>query len=137
MAWETKCNPSLGIIETTLSGNVTGDDLEHAAKKRILLQKETNTNSILVDLSGMDNVIAGTLDIFSLPSELYDSEKASRNTDIALITSNTKQTHGWIRFYETACLNRGWSVKTFDQRATAINWLLESMRKPEQLPYVI
>ncbi len=126
MAWETRYDPSNDIVEVIYTGCLTGSDLQEAASSRIALARETNSTKILVDVSGIKEVQAGMMDVFNLPDELYEVRDACRQSEMALVMPTFQPGIDMAQFYETACKNRGWSVKTFKERQSAIDWLKET-----------
>jgi hypothetical protein len=132
MAWSAKHDPSIDIVEVVYTDRLTGTELREAASERIRLQKETGTMSALVDASGIEHMVAGTMDVFGLPDELYDSKEANRKSRMALVLPKARKEREVVKFFEAACENRGWRVKAFEERQAAVDWLRES--KPSNKP---
>lgn len=132
MAWSAKHDRSNDIVEVVYTGDITGTELRDAASERIRLQKETGTMSVLVDASGIERMVAGTMDLFGLPDELYVSKQAHRNSRMALVLPRSRKEREGVRFFETVCENRGWQVKEFEERQVAVDWLRET--KPSNNP---
>jgi hypothetical protein len=122
MTWYVRHDTSLGIIEVTYAGLVDGSDLWEACSRRIVLEQQTGSHAVLVDASEID-LVATVLDVFSLPAKLYEEKRADRKTRIALVLPRSEKAIEFAKFYETACTNRGWSVKVFQDRQGAIEWL--------------
>jgi hypothetical protein len=125
MTWHVTHDASLGIIEVTYTGLVTGSDLWEACSRRISLQEQTGLLRVLIDTSGIE-LVATILDVFSLPAKLYEERHADRQSRIALILPKSKEAIEFAEFYELACKNRGWSVRVFQGRQDAIDWLTRS-----------
>lgn len=123
MPWKVKYDPCTDIVEVIIFGHVLGDDLKAAAIERIRQQKKFRTLKVLVDASAIEHLFAGTLDVFVLPHELYVSQNADRNTLMALMLPKNPKARETGQFFETACLNRGWLVRTFDDSQEALAWL--------------
>jgi hypothetical protein len=134
MAWSAKYDRSMDIVEVVYTNDVTGTELREAASERIRLQKETGTMSVLVDASGIEHMVAGTMDVFGLPDELYVSKEANRKSRIALVFPRSRKEREAVKFFENACANRGWRVKAFEERQAAVDWLRET--KPSDKPGV-
>ena len=66
---------------------------------------------------------ATLVDIFNLPTKQYLEEGADRSARVALLLPTPPKEREAVEFYETACRNRGWNVRSFDERPAAIDWL--------------
>lgn len=128
MAWSVRYDDSLDLVEVVYTGEVSGEELKAAATERIRLQKASGTISVLVDTSGIEHLTAGAAEVFALPGELYDDREAARNTRLALVLPGPPDIRKEAEFYETACVNRGWRVTTFEERADAVEWLKRGAR---------
>lgn len=134
MAWSARYDSKTNIIEVIYSGTLSMDDIKNAIIQRISIQEETGAMSVLADISGIDNVKVHLVDIFSIADTFFENINSDRRTRIALILPRYPKAREDALFYETACLNRGWKVKSFEDREEAIKWLLEmeSLRKPAE-----
>lgn len=122
MSYTINHNASLGVIELTYSGRITGTDLKEATSECISLGKQTGTTKFLVDEVGMD-LDASIVDLFNLPNKQYADEEANRQGQVAIILPTSKEARKAVQFYAIACQNRGWFVRVFSERLSAINWL--------------
>jgi hypothetical protein len=123
MTWEIKSDRSLGVIELIYHGLTTGNELRKATSECISLGKETGTTRFLVDTTGME-IAASYADLFDLPQRHYSDENLTRMSLIAVIRPVSGKTGEAAQFYETACQNRGWAVRLFSGRQSALEWLL-------------
>lgn len=123
MPWSVTFNSSLNIIEEVFSGNVSAPEFREAMSKRISLGKKAGSTKILNDVKEVV-VDCSVMDVLNFPSKHYDEEGASRNVRMALIMPTVGESREMAKFFVTACLNRGWQVKEFDDRHEAIDWLL-------------
>ena len=122
MPWSVNFNPSLGIIEEVFYGLVTASELTEATSQRILLQKETSITKILNDVSDV-KLEASVIDILNFPDKQYPEENADRKTRMALILPKCNKARNMAEFFMTASLNRGWTVRPFEERQSALDWL--------------
>lgn len=125
MAWSVTFNRSNGIVDLVYTGEIFGNDLREAATKRIAIQEQTGAQSVFVDASKVTIMSAGTLDIFSLPESFYEEKGMSRKAKIAILLPASEKAREDFLFFETACVNRGWIVNSFDSHQNAISWLAE------------
>ena len=122
MPWSVNYNPSLGIIEEVFYGLVATSELIEATSKRISLQKDTSITKILNDVSDI-KLEASVIDVLSFPDKQYPEEKVDRKTCMALILPKCSKARDMAEFFMTASLNRGWNVRPFEERQSALDWL--------------
>ena len=121
MAWEHTYNEALGIIEVTLTGVVSGEELRRGTEEGLALSRALDDVRCIIDATDQEE--SGTiLDLYGLPG-LYDAGGLDRKTRIALLPPTRPELYELAIFYETVCVNRGWSVKVFTSREQAIEWL--------------
>ncbi len=118
------------FINLVYTGNITNDDLLYSIKQAIELQNKNNISLYLADCS---NMIAqhSILDLFTKIQSFYEiGLRKDMKEAIILPNSNSDEVStesaDKIKFYETACLNRGFKVKIFPGKDEALKWLLES-----------
>jgi hypothetical protein len=122
MPWNVNFNTSLGIIEEVFYGLVTASELTEATSQRISLQKETSITKILNDVSDI-KLEASVIDILNFPDKQYPEENVDRKTRMALILPKCNKARNMAEFFMTASLNRGWTVRPFEERQSALDWL--------------
>lgn len=127
MTWSVHYNPDAKIVEVIYSGSVNGTDLQQAVAERVRLQQDHASRGVLLDCSLVEHMAGGSLEVHNLPAELYEYLRADRRTSHALILSQFPKAREASWHYETACINRGWRVKTFENRQAAIDWLQREM----------
>ena len=122
MAWSSNFNAELGIIETTFRGPTTAADFRKNTTAALALAKQAGTTRHLIDSSEL--IFAASLaDLFQLPASQYEREQADRRSRIAILSPRDEKAREATHFYQTACVNRGWTVKLFADRQAAIGWL--------------
>lgn len=104
------------------SGNISNDDLLYSIKKAVELQSENEINSYLADCSNMISSHS-ILDIFSKVQTMQNMGIRKDLKEAIVLPLNTESADK-VKFYETACLNRGYRVKIFSDKNEALNWLL-------------
>lgn len=77
--------------------------------------------TVLVDAVDLESVDSVT-DLYELPKQ-YIEEGVSRSTRIAMVMPRSETARKFIRFYENVCVNRGWTVQSFETRGEAEKWL--------------
>jgi len=124
MPAEVKYNKPSGLIEIVYSGNLTTPMLREAVRKRIAIQNKTGAMRVLADASNIQ-LTPSIFDLFNLPNRLFSEENADRRTMIALVLPDTEEPKKMATFLETASINRGWSMQVFEDRQSAVAWLMD------------
>jgi len=131
MTWTIEYNSNLRIIDLVIAGSLTGLDMKEVTSKLITLGKNQGVALFLVDTTDLE--LAPSLSrIIDLPDKQYEEEGLDRRIRLALVLPRSPKAKEAALFYETACVNRGWNVKTFPNREEAIEWLTrtDSSNKP-------
>jgi hypothetical protein len=122
MPWSVKEIEDNKIIEVKYSGLVTGEDLENALAAAITKANSIHTLRFLADLTRMTSGHS-IMDLLKIISQLPQNEMGSHFREALFIDAESR-TNIDVRFYETACFNRGYKVKIFSNRDEAVEWLL-------------
>lgn len=110
-------------IELIYNGSIVNDDLLYSLNKGLELMNESGINLFLADCREM-TAAHSILDIFT-KVQMYLDKGISKDIKEAVILPESSETADKIKFYETACLNRGFRVKVFNEKDEALNWLLD------------
>ena len=111
------------LVTLVLSGTVVGVDLREATLAAVEAGRERHVMRFLVDATAVVRY-PGELDVFVLPAKMYDDLGLDRHeVRVAVVAPAAEAPQEMVRFYETACVNRGWQVRTFDAPEPAIAWL--------------
>ena len=112
----------LEIVDLSLRGVITGDELRDVTSKCIAIQKEYGVKKFLVCADNSE-FFTTLVDIFDLADKQYPSEGVDRSTRIAVIYPLSITAKEAVSFYETTCRNRGWNAQIYSDRESAIAWL--------------
>ena len=111
------------MVTVVFSGAVSGTDLRDATVAAAALGQKHGVMRFLVDGMGILR-LARELELFALPARMYDELGLDRSElRIAIVIPPADDLQQIVRFYETACLNRGWRVKVFAAFEPAVAWL--------------
>ena len=132
MNWTLDYNNMLRAIELVYTGRITGPDLRETTSKAIVLIKEHGNADALVDATEIE-LTASLFDLYDLPAHQYVVEGLNYRTRVAVVLPTLPKERKDVLFYETACVNRGWLVRSFPNRSDAIEWLTgtDSSNKPD------
>ena len=122
MAYDLRIIKNKKIIEIRNSGEITNEDMITETQEVIKLQHEKNIVLILTEFVSV-KVDASLSDVFQFP-EMYEQMGMDRKTRIAVLVSEIEVNNEELDFYETICINRGWTIKIFIDKKEAIEWLL-------------
>ena len=113
-------------MEVFYTGTTSAQDLQESTSALIELEKQEDLNRFLVDASAMTlDASTSLLDILALPARQYVEEHADRRGCVAVFLPDSSAAVDAVRFYETACRNRGWIVQRFAAREEALSWLTD------------
>ena len=126
MPWSYERNPELGIVEVVYKGEISARELQGSSSEFIGLEKREGLNRFLIDAVEMALARRASLfDVLALPAKQYGEEEADRAGRVAVYASDSSKAQDVVQFYETACVNRGWMVKSFRGRQEAVKWLTQ------------
>ncbi|MFA7419688.1 MAG: hypothetical protein WCZ90_08370 [Melioribacteraceae bacterium] len=123
MPWDAKYNDEHNLVELIYKGKVTPVDLQEALLAAVKLANENNSILFFADCSEMEGGHS-VVDLYGLIS-LYESVGLQHRMKEALLLPSLKSPKEDVKFYETACLNKGFNVKVFSQKEKALTWLIE------------
>ena len=121
MPSNVKLNTTPRIIQVAYSGFVSTDELETCAAKAIAIHLEKNVNEVLIDTTELES-FANFFDVYDRPKH-YAEANVSRSLRVAVVSPRSTRAQEFIRFYDNVCNNRGWTVKQFQSRDEAVEWL--------------
>ncbi len=121
MAWKVAMDEENGFIHTVYSDTVTKNDILASTTETLKMLSGKGPQKFLSEwIDAISNL--STLDIFAIPGE-WEAFEASKGSVLALVVQKTTKSQKDGKFYENACVNRGWRVRVFTQRNDAIEWL--------------
>lgn len=123
MAWKVTLVEDQKFIEIKYSGVVTADELNDTFNATLAVVRKTGILRFYADCSEMTKGHS-ILDLYYL-IDLYGKEEVSISFKEAILLPLPHPNKDEVRFYETACLNRGYLVKIFSTRDEALSWLFE------------
>jgi len=113
----------LGIIETKYSGIPTLESLEITIQECFRIAREKSTFLFLGDCTELSGG-GSPLDMYQM-ARMYEEIPESRLVKEAIILPISDKGIEDMKFYETTTRNRGFNVRLFNNRQTAIDWLKE------------
>lgn len=122
MAWRCERMSAHPIIETAYVGLLDHAELEAAVRATIELAQRTGTLRFLADcsrLEGGHSIMA----LYGIANTLSASSAAHGMREALLLPALPKAAED-VRFWETVCRNRGLTVRIFEDRKAAMDWLL-------------
>jgi hypothetical protein len=121
MPWQAKLVNDPPLVEMTYTGSVTANELHEALVAAASLSKSGKTFFFLADCTDM---LGGHsfMDLYNLIS-LFDTHGIGREVKEAIILPAAETTQEATKFYEVACQNRGYNVRSFRERTEALSWL--------------
>ena len=123
MPWHATLSPDFPVVETSYSGMVTAPELSQAVKATFELGLTHGVSRFLADCSAL---VGGhtIVDLYGIAEALTSTQIASTLKEAVLVPALSASAED-VRFWETACINRGMRVRVFQDRQCALDWLLE------------
>lgn len=121
MPWNVVAHPELPVVETIYAGNMTGDDVAMAAAETLKIAAGLGRNRLFADCSTLD----GGHSIFDLFAISEETNLGALGLREAILQPALASSLEMVKFWETACMNRGVQVRIFTERDEAMRWLLE------------
>jgi hypothetical protein len=113
--------PAQSLICVTNRGEHSLEDYVAATREVSRLMTQHGVRNCLIDGTELRNQ-ATSIDIYNLP-KLYNQIGIPKTIRAALLVGDQSHPIEDIRFFETVCLNSGYSVRIFSDRNAALNWL--------------
>jgi hypothetical protein len=121
MEWSITLNEEKQYAEIVTAGVADRDGTSEMAKEISRILSEKKIKRILIDHRNISAVSGGTVEIFQRPKELRDIGVIAG----IKIAEVVKEEHmAFFRFLETVCVNRGFLFLTFEDKNSALKWLL-------------
>ena len=127
MPWTVNYDSDSDCVVTVYEGKLTAEDLRAEEEQSLALAIEKGTKRFLVDLVNYESSISP---LHLLESPARYEEKLTRPIFVAVLEPLSHEARKDSEFYETICVNRGWTVATFATKEDAIAWLLEKKSGP-------
>lgn len=131
MPWHVRVHSDPPIIELALSGRLTPTELTEAARETLVLARQQSAPRVLGDCSALEGGHS-VVDLYALAEWLAADSVGPRLRE-AVVIPDLSLVSDHVRFWETACRNRGIEVQAFNDRASALQWLCEVSRSPSGL----
>lgn len=126
MSWSVSYNSTRHLIKYVFEGKVLSSELELelelAKSKGISLSLKHNCYDFLIDATGQEQLESIT-PFYEHAESGYTEEGLDQHSRAAVILPKSPEMRKASRFYETVCRNRGWRVRSFEDREAAIEWL--------------
>ena len=122
MPWDTSLNPDQPIIEITYTGFVSAGDLFDCFQNTLNLVRSSGRTLLLADCSTFKGGHS-LLDLYSLANTLLTIEDSHLLRE-AVILPGLPGPAEMAGFWDNVCNNRGITVRIFENRQEALEWLL-------------
>jgi len=123
MVWRIEFSQDLQIVELIITGKISGPELVAAAKARIDSGRRHGVDRFLIDAAEVTASKSTIMDVLEIPEAVYFDKGMDRATCIAVLAPRDPESKWSTEFYENASVLRGWRVRTFEERSTALTWL--------------
>ena len=121
MEWTVSFLPDEQIVVIQTHGVADEAGSLEMAKSIARTMSEYNAERCLIDHSGIHSVSGAVIKIYYRPQELREVGIPSK-VRIAEVVLPAHKAH--FDFFETVCRNRGFDFRIFNERESAIQWLV-------------
>ncbi len=123
MEWTITLNEENQYAEIVTRGIADGDGSKEMAQEISMVLRKAKIKKVLIDHSHISEVSGGILETYQRPRELRDAG-AVHGIHVAEVV---KEEHkAFFGFLETVCVNRGYIFSIFNDKQSALDWLLSS-----------
>lgn len=122
MPYEVVYLEELGIVLIKNIGELTYENFSKQSREAIELGRMKKAELFLSDCTKLI-ASASTIELYDFP-EMYERLGMTRSSKIAVLISTDTAGDRDLLFYETVCRNRGWQIKVFTIKQSAMEWLL-------------
>lgn len=122
MPWNVTFHPDTRIIETTFAGLLTPDELKAAVMATLHECHSRDVPLLLADCSQLQGGHS-IVDLYEMASAVASSAVVGNLREAVLVPASAVAADS-VRFWETAAGNRGITVQLFQDRASAVAWLI-------------
>jgi hypothetical protein len=126
MEWTITLNEENQYAEIVTGGIADRNGSLKMAKEISRVLRKTGIKKILIDHRNIKAVSGETLEVYKRPKELKEIGMIPGIKVAEVVKSDHK---AFFRFLETVCVNRGFSFLIFEDKKTALDWLLISDKK--------
>ena len=123
MEWTIALNEENQYAEIVTGGVADRDGSLEMAKEISKVLRKTKIKKLLIDHRNIRSVSGGIVDIYQRPKE-FEEIGVIRGIKVAeVVKAEDKE---FFHFLETVCVNRGYQFLIFDDKKSALKWLLSS-----------
>lgn len=123
MPWKICVHPEFPIVETSYTGIIAPKEMFEAARETISIAHEKGVTRLLSDCTAFKGGHT-VFDLYTLAEDVK-ADRISRVLKEAIIIPEGLESVQLVRFWETTCANRGITVRIFNDRQGAIDWLMK------------
>jgi hypothetical protein len=127
MPWNAAFDAAHGTVQVVLSGVVTPKDLEESTVNGYALAGEKGVKHFLID-SRQVTEFTSLAQFYELAAKRYWQMRVDRLARLAVVPAQDVESLKAAQLYEDACRNRGWTVKVFRDRQSALDWLCGAVK---------
>jgi hypothetical protein len=123
MPYKVSYNEKLKTVDVLFDGVVTQEELFDMLREVTSMAYHHSTSRFFSDCTTMEGGHS-IFDLFFLINA-YETAEIPKPMREAILIPLLPAAQKEVEFYETACQNRGYNVKLFDNREAAIKWIVE------------
>jgi len=123
MHWDIEYLEEFRTIHIRYSGTSNAEHFKRSFEECVSLAGKYKVNRFLVDTTEYTPALSAA-DIYGFP-KAYAQLLVERQTRFAVIQPENPVTRKNLAFFETVCRNSGYLVKLFEDKESAMAWLID------------
>jgi hypothetical protein len=123
MEWTIRIGEERQYVEIVTSGIADKGGSLDMAKAIALALSTYKIKKILVDHGNIYSVLGNAIDVYSRPKQFQEFGVIHGIKVAEVIKPEHKE---FFKFLETVCVNRGYTFSIFNDKETALEWLLNT-----------
>lgn len=121
MPWQVRFDAAARLIRVEYVGDITPGELSAAIRETVRTALQQDCARVLTDCTQMLDGHSA-FDLYAALDGIGASGLAGRYREAVLLPAAPRAIEN-VRFWETACRNRGIDVRAFDDRDAALAWV--------------
>jgi len=111
-------------VVVTYEGEATPEEIQTTIRDALAMAVERQCRRFLVDATELEHRGGTLLDTYELPQVFEHFPDIRRYKDAIILPRRQAEAHD-LEFFETISRNRGYNVRVFTDRQSAVDWLTE------------
>ena len=114
----------IDCVVVTYEGEATPEEIQTTIRDALAMAVERQCRRFLVDATELEHRGGTLLDTYELPQDFEHFPDIRKYKDAIILPRRQAEAQD-LEFFETISHNRGYNVRVFTDRQSAVDWLME------------